>query len=216
MVCLERGVRQTVPSLLRNIHDLQYGIPPPPTTQQQIHVFTTIKTKRNRKDQSSSPPPTPGSFKTPLRSVSLLSEHFHRYWMSLVSSLLHPRTHREGSVTKATVPTGSSSSCYKIPDRQRWIAGKWHPKQRYSPSVLSFHRGKASCDRPPSVFSPSPRAGRIYVQSVSPLWCIMAKSLFTGSVHHHPHQVFSFFFVFFAVTFQLLLSSKQVLLKDSH
>lgn len=158
----------------------------PPLPPQQFHVFTTIKTKRNIKDQSSSPPPTHGSFKTPLRSVSILSEHFHRYWMSLLSSMLHPCTQREGSVTKATVPTGSSSSCYKIPDRQRWIARKWHPKQWSSPSALSLHRGKASCDRPSSVFSPSPRAGRIYVQSVSPLWCIMAKSLFTGSLHRHP------------------------------
>lgn len=43
----KRGVRQTVPSLLRNIHDLQYGRPPP--TPQKVHIFTYKKQNRTLK-----------------------------------------------------------------------------------------------------------------------------------------------------------------------
>lgn len=166
---------------------------PPPTTISCVH---NNQNKTEHKRPIFFTTPTSGSFETPLRSVSV---HYQSIFidtgMSLLSLSLHPRTQQEASVTKATVPTGSSSSCYKISGRQRWIPSKWHPKQWYCPHVLCVFSPQGQSE----LWLPIQRLlsvseGSLHLHTVRvPLRCIMAKSLFTGSLHHPS------FFLFFVV-----------------
>ena len=97
--------------------------PPPPPLQPFMCSLTT-----NETDQSSSSPQTSGSFKTPLRSLSV-----HYQSMFIVTVLyscdycLRPRTLLEASVTKATVPTGGGGGGGSFP-LSLWDAAQTMPE----------------------------------------------------------------------------------------
>lgn len=108
------------------------------------------------------------------------------------------RTHITGNLRDEGNCADRDPSCLKTSGRRRRIPRKWRPST-----------GEASCDCPANVCSPSQRARHILLSVSVPLVHFVAQPFSTGSV-------FLFFLCFSVVIFQLLRSSKQVLLKDSH
>lgn len=105
----KRGVRQTVPSLLRNIHDLQYGSSTPPPqknkTKQKSNIFTYKKQNRTQKDQSSSPTQTSGSsLSVSAVCLNVISGMSSRLWLPL-----YPQTHTHTHTVKTKCEKGSAA-----------------------------------------------------------------------------------------------------------
>lgn len=178
--------------------------------------LTTIKTKQNIKDQSSSPPQTSGSFETPLRSLSVhyQSISYHRYqdvFTLAVYCCAHEHCKKQ-VCQQQLCQQGSSFSCYEISGGQGHICRKWHPKQWDHPHVLlvfSAVQRLYSISEGPVTSTHSPCASVARGRQIS------LKRKFTSKFFLFV-CLFLNFFLFFAEMFQLLFSSKQVLLKDSH
>lgn len=180
--------------------------------------LTTNKTKQNIKDQSSSPPQTSGSFKTPLRSLSV---HYQSIFIDIGMSLHLQFIVVPSHTVRSKCDKGNCANRGPLSPVMRFQAGKAKfpgndiQNNETIPMccVCSVHRSNTRCDCPSSVCIQSLRARHIYIQSVF-LCGARSPNLFRWRLHH-PSLFFLFLF-FFAVTFQLLPSSKQVLLKDSH
>lgn len=198
-----------------------WKLPPQP-----FHVFTHNKQKHNKniKDQSSSPPPTSGSFKTPLHSLSV---HYQSIFivigMSFTLSIIIVPTHtvRITCDKKATVPTRVLSLWLRYHAGDAKFPGNDICNDETFPicSVCSVHSGKSKLwPTGQRLYSVSEGPSRLHKLHV-PLMRSRQNSLlrkFTSSEYLSFFLFFLFFCCFFAVTFQMLLSSKQVLLKDSH
>lgn len=180
----------------------------PPSTISCVHLQ---QSKQNIKDQSSSPPQTSGSFKTHLRSLSV---HYQSIFIDIGMSVLSQYIVAPTHTVRHKCDKGNRGPLSPV---MRHQAGKAKFPEMTSKTIRLSHVLHVFCSQEKSkLWLPIQRLysvskGPSHLDTVCfPLWL---PNLLRGSLYHPSIFFFSFFF---AVTFQLLLFSKQVLLKDSH
>ncbi len=174
-----------------------YSMEVAPPTISCVHLQQS-KQNKNIKDQSSSPPQTSGSFKTPLRSLSVHYQSiFIDIGMSLLSQFIVASTH----AVRSECDKGNCANRGPLSPVIRYQAGnaKFPGNDIQNNETIpmcclcSVHRGKASCDRPSRVCIQSPTTPSHLHTVRVPLRCVVAKSLFRGSLHHPSFFLFLFF-----------------------
>lgn len=187
-----------------------------PPTISCVHLQQS-KQNKNIKDQSSSPPQTSGSFKTPLRSLSV---HYQSIFIDIGMSLLLQFIVAPTHAVRSKCDKGNCANRGPLSPVMRYQAGdaKFPGNDIQNNETIPMccvcvqsTGAKQAVTAHPEFVLKSQRARHIYLQSAS---LCGAWSPIRGGLHHP--SFFLFFFFLFAVTFQFFLSSKQVLLKDSH